>query len=62
MGKKEAKKIGGKSRKSGEVSKRLIDRLLKGTGNTPSCGSSNKKKSDRIPILFDMEKGGGGDK
>lgn len=48
--------MGGKSRKSGEVSKRLIDRLKRNIGEPTSCGSTTKKESSKIKRLFDVEK------
>jgi len=48
--------MGGKSRKSGEVSKKLIDRLKKGNAfKAASCGGKKKGKSP-LPTLLEEEK------
>ena len=50
--------MGGKSRKSGEISKKLIDRLKKGSNSlkaVASCGEKKKGKSP-LPQLLEEEK------
>lgn len=48
--------MGGKSRKSGEVSKRLIERLKKGDTRTNSCGAKKPKNRDSLFDLDTVEK------
>lgn len=44
--------MGGKSRKSGGVSKKLIERLVKGQNKTSNCGKPKKQ----LGPLFNEEK------
>ncbi len=50
--------MGGKSRKSGEISKKLIDRLKKGSNSSKAASASCRKKSEKSPIqaLLEEEK------
>ena len=51
--------MGGKSRKSGEISKKLIDRLKKGSNSSKAASAKKKKKKkgkSPLPTLLEEEK------
>lgn len=49
--------MGGKSRKSGEISKKLIDRLKKGNAfKAASCDTKKKGGKSPLPTLLEEEK------
>lgn len=48
--------MGGKSRKTGGVSRRLIEQLKKGTDTASKPCSVNTKKSSVLPELFKEKK------
>lgn len=54
--------MGGKSRKSGEVSKRLIERLKRNAGERRCCGRTKKVSSSYKPLIdFEKKEESGGE-
>jgi hypothetical protein len=44
--------MGGKSRKSGQISRELIDKIIKGKTNDKGKSGGSKPKKDNAPRLF----------